>query len=269
MFRAILLASATLLTVTSASAQEDVLAEMYGRGVHHYHSGNYIDAHRYLTMAIDNGTRDPRPYFFRGLVHDVTGRLEEAEADYRTGAMLEAQGSTGTLVGRALARVQGSRRLEIERIREETQLEVKINQQAQARARYEAREASEAQTLRNRPRAPQAVPPPSPDATTSRPAPTPADDSRSNPFADDGETAGGAPTVEAEDALGDPLAEEEARTEDTAPATPPATPSDDDGDVFNLGDGDSGDIFGSGMDDDEPADDDADAPADDDDPFDF
>ena len=81
-----------LIQANSASAQNAVLAEMYGRGVHAYYSGDLITAHDSLSMAIDSGSTDPRAYYFRGMVAYMSGRTAEAETDWQQGAELEAGG---------------------------------------------------------------------------------------------------------------------------------------------------------------------------------
>ena len=48
------------LVATEAKAQEDLLAELYGRGVHAYFAKEYVDAHEQFTAAIDGGSADPR-----------------------------------------------------------------------------------------------------------------------------------------------------------------------------------------------------------------
>ena len=96
---------ALLLTATgasNASAQSEVLAEMYGRGVHAYYAGDYTTAYESLTMAIDNGTDDPRAYYFRGLVSQMSGRQEEAKDDWTKGAEMEANGKANPAIGRSL-----------------------------------------------------------------------------------------------------------------------------------------------------------------------
>ena len=51
-------------------AQEDeILNRLYGNGVHAYKRGDYIQAHRWLSEAIDSGNRDPRTRYFRGLAY--------------------------------------------------------------------------------------------------------------------------------------------------------------------------------------------------------
>ena len=54
-------------------AQEAILGQTYGNGVHAYFSGEYVRAHQLLTSAIDAGSHDPRCYYFRGLAYPEVG----------------------------------------------------------------------------------------------------------------------------------------------------------------------------------------------------
>ena len=49
-------------------AQEAVLGQMYGNGVHAYFAQDYLKAHQYFTTAIEGHSQDPRCFYFRGLV---------------------------------------------------------------------------------------------------------------------------------------------------------------------------------------------------------
>jgi hypothetical protein len=234
----LLLALATLamglIPLGSASAQNAILAEMYGRGVHAYNAGMFRDASRYLTMAIDNGIQDPRAYYFRGMVAFAEGRTHEAEADWRMGAELEATGRTNPDVGRSLARFQGSGRLQLEGIRQQARLDALANAQARSQQRYgELGVTPPGQTP------PTAAAPspsaPRPAAPAITPPPIPPD--TENPFADD--LAVGEPSVAADDALEgamqDPFADE------AAPAAPAAPAG---ADPFGGGDAGAADPFG-------------------------
>lgn len=121
---------------TACHAQSAVLSEIYGRGVHAFHAGQYDQASQWLNMAIDNGYRDPRAYYFLGLSAAATGRDAEAEADFQQGAEIEAGGAFGNSVGRALARVQGPTRLKLEQVRETARLTALAKGQARSKARY-------------------------------------------------------------------------------------------------------------------------------------
>lgn len=167
----------------AANAQDAVLSELYGRGVHRYFAHDYVGAYDQLTLAIDNGSTDPRAFYFRGLVLLATGRIDEAVSDWRTGAAYEAKGSYGGVIGQALSRVQGPARLDLERIRQMARLQARSERSAQDRARYEQ---------------PAETPIPLQGADTA-PATPPGPE---NPFGDD-DVAGavGEPEIEAENAL--------------------------------------------------------------------
>lgn len=199
-----LLASFTFVVLTAASvmscqAQTAVLSEIYGRGVHAYNSGQYDRATELMSMAIDNGFKDPRAYYFRGLATAASGRGYDATGDFELGAELEARGAFGNSIGRALARVQGSTRLELEKIREHAQLRALAANQARSQARYGELGASAtggavaAQPAAPQPAAPQAAAPAQPRAVTPPAAPSTVD-----PFADDMDND---PVVESADVL--------------------------------------------------------------------
>ncbi len=236
-----------------AEAQSPALLEMYGRGVHAYFAGRRSEAYDYLSQAIDNGLRDPRAYYFRGIIAAESGRPEEAESDWQAGAKLEARGQIVANVGRSLARVQGSTRLKLEQIRQRARVEASAQAAARSEARYGEIRQAEGRVLQ--------TPPASVDAPPTPPA---ADDD--NPFRDDVAESG--PTVDAEDALDGAL--ESARAEATADAADTddaaADPADD-GDPFSAP-ADDVDPFGEAPSDDDDDGGDPFAPADgDEDPF--
>ena len=120
-------ATAAVALSTSARAQ-DPLTQLYGMGVHAYHSHDLAKAQELLTQAIGAGSQDPRVYFFRGLVQSRMGGEGAGMADYEQGARLEAEGRVASNVNRALTRIQGPERLIIEKVR----LDARIEAQAQA-----------------------------------------------------------------------------------------------------------------------------------------
>ncbi|WP_164103894.1 tetratricopeptide repeat protein [Candidatus Laterigemmans baculatus] len=223
MFRATALAAVvTLVTgASTAGAQDAVLAEVYGQGVHRYFAHDYDGAYLDFTRAIDNGLRDPRVYYFRGLAAAATGRLDEAAADWRIGGVFEARGNYSGSVGRALARIQGAQRMQLEAVRLQTRLEERARVVAEERARYEGLEAAEPRVLRGG-----VAPAPPAPAPAPAPAPPAPDDARTNPFDDDNGLAPGEPMLESENALGDPLNQPAPATE--APAEEPADDAMDD-----------------------------------------
>lgn len=118
------LASAIVLAAACAapaqSFQQISAADAYGRGVNAYFHGGAATADAYLTEALEQNPRDVRAYYYRGLARLRMGLREAAYDDFRVGAAIEASvGGQPTEVGRALERVQGDRRLIIERIRRE------------------------------------------------------------------------------------------------------------------------------------------------------
>ena len=152
----------------TARAQYDVLGELYGMGYHAYFRSDLISAQNYLTMAIDEGSKDPRAYYYRGLTYLCMGDTELADNDFRIGAAFEVDGY-GRLIGRALDRIQGSHRMRIERARFAARLDA-------ARSRGFEQPAPTPRTLPPVPAAP--VPAPSPVDTmpmTDELAPGPAE----------------------------------------------------------------------------------------------
>lgn len=215
MFRVAFIALAVAALVnSSANAQHSVLAEFYGRGVHAYYSGDLITAYDYLTKAIDGGIKDPRAYYFRGLTSVASGREYEAESDYKAGADIEARGVFGPSVGQSLARIQGSHRLAIEKMRQQARLDYQSTAASRSKARYEDLDAANGATPRPRAATPPRAPAP--------PAPPIAPPVAENPFADE---PAGEPMVEAADALegvdaADPFADDGAAA--AAPGAPAA-----------------------------------------------
>ena len=191
---AAIVVAATLSTSPAAHSQNPtVLAEVYGRGVHAYYAGRYNDAFNLFTSAIDNGTRDPRAYYFRGIVASQQGRPSEAEADWAEGAKLEAKYGGGSFVGRSLSRFQGTQRLKLEEIRQQARLEAATESAARSDARMQELGVPASRDPGNQPAAGAAATPPPPAPA----APAPAD-----PFAEGGSSmATGEPEVQSPNAL--------------------------------------------------------------------
>jgi hypothetical protein len=195
-----------------AVAQESVLTELYGEGVHAYYARDIVRAYDLLTRAIDGGLNDPRAYYFRGLAAMDSGRSAEAEEDFSAGAAIEARNGAGGSVGRALTRVQGSARMMIEKARIEGRLSAQSEMAADAQRRYSGQPAVEAEVLRAPP-----IPRPRPAMPGVEPLPVPAAGAPS-PF--DNDSAAGEPTVQSKDALEDTMVDPFA--DDGAPAAAPA-----------------------------------------------
>ena len=237
MFRKLTLAAGLLLAggSTVAVGQEPVLDELYGRGVHRFFAHDYLNAYEHLTLAIDNGSKDPRVYYFRGLTLIATGRGEEAESDWMNGAMLEAEGTYAGGVGRALARIQGPARLRLEHIRQMARLEAAASKSARDKALYGNGNNDNAVPLPNVSPAP---------ATTPAPA-----DAGSDPFANGGPLGGQGPaTVESDNALSDAItnATPEPVTPENGGANPAPANTPAGGDPFGGNTPATNDPFGGG-----------------------
>lgn len=219
-------------TSARCHAQSAVLTEIYGRGVHAYNSGKYAQAAEWLNMAINNGLKDPRAYYFRGLAAIASGRSYEAESDFQQGADLEARGGFGSSVGQSLSRVQGSTRLKLELIREKARLQFVASGQARSQARY-GELGVEPAGMSAAPGAGRAIAP----SRVAVPPPAPA---AGNPFADDLDQD---PMVESNDALEDAVANAKAET-DASAAGSSTQPDAGGGDPFGGGSAPADDPFG-------------------------
>ncbi|HEY6565045.1 MAG TPA: hypothetical protein VIY86_11145 [Pirellulaceae bacterium] len=113
---------AILAPVASLRGDEDLLAQVYGNGVHQFYRGEDWCARETFDQAISNGSQDPRVHYFRGLVNLRLGLEDEARDDFHQAATLEVDGTGNYDIGRALERVQGTDRLMLECIRRETKL---------------------------------------------------------------------------------------------------------------------------------------------------
>ncbi|HID78008.1 MAG TPA: tetratricopeptide repeat protein, partial [Planctomycetaceae bacterium] len=216
-------------------AQENVLSQMYGLGVHAYFSGNYEEAYEHFSQAIEGGSTDPRCYYFRGLCYRRLGREEEAEMDFQKAAAFEARDSAKFYaVSVALQRVQGSERMVIEKHRAEARLAALKRQLQMQRARYEQLQEAESRVLSQQfpvpggapaPGAEQAAPAEAPGrATDAFPGTEPAEGAPS-PFGEmPGAPGQAAPSEPAE---AEPAEAEPAEAEAAEPAQPetPAEPA--------------------------------------------
>jgi len=150
MFRSLTLLAAALVSLWAASlyADDAVLGQMYGSGVHAYFSRDYVRAYEYLTSAIDGGSTDPRCYYFRGLTYIKLGREPEAGMDFVKGAELESRDVDAVYdVARSLGRIQGGTRLLIERYRVKARLAALKHAEEVHKARYEATRTEEKRVL--------------------------------------------------------------------------------------------------------------------------
>jgi len=104
------------------SFAQTAMDETYGIGVHSYYSGNLTQADQIFNQLVDSGSQDPRVYYFRGVTQSRLTRDAAGKADFEKGADLEMQGKRAVDVGRALQRIQGRVRTEIEKARSAARL---------------------------------------------------------------------------------------------------------------------------------------------------
>jgi tetratricopeptide (TPR) repeat protein len=174
MFRSIVLLVGAIASLSASSllAQDVVLGQKYGLGVHAYFAGDYVKAYEQLIAAIDGGSKDPRAFYFRGLAYLKLGRTQEANLDFQKGAELESRDFNKFYnVAKSLERVQGAPRVALENFRIEARLAVLEEAERMRKARYEAIQREEQRVLRDQAQ----VPPPLPEATKGAEA-TPAAD---------------------------------------------------------------------------------------------
>ena len=132
-----------------AGAQNNVLSEQYGRGVHAFFAGDFQDAHDALSAAIDGGTKDPRAYYFRAMVSLRLGNNDAAESDLAAGAELEVTDVNQFYpIGRSLERVQGQPRVMLEKYRAKARAAQQQRKEARNRRRYEQLQRAEEEVLR-------------------------------------------------------------------------------------------------------------------------
>jgi hypothetical protein len=151
MFRSIVLLVGGLASLGTASlfAQDAVLGQEYGAGVHAFFAGDYAGAYEHLAVAIQGGSKDPRAFYFRGLACLNLGRGPDATIDFRKGAELEsADVNRFYNVGKALERVQGSGRAELEKYRVAARMAALEAAEKLRKERYEALQREESRVLR-------------------------------------------------------------------------------------------------------------------------
>ncbi|MEI7781972.1 MAG: hypothetical protein WCJ18_08635 [Planctomycetota bacterium] len=214
--------------VVSAGGMPPALAVGYGNGVHAYHAGDYQCSYDELTGVIEAGSNDPRAFYFRGLAALKLGRTDEAEADFRQGANLEADGVGGRAVSRALERVQGGDRLKLEHFRAEARVSAVQRNREAIRQRYSDIQEAEPEVLRRR--RPEGLAPVEPlkaPAPKQRPAPADGEAEAEEPMAEEAAAEPGAEPAEEKPAAepGEEPAAEEPAAEEPA-AEEPADTSD-------------------------------------------
>jgi tetratricopeptide (TPR) repeat protein len=229
MFRRIVLLVGGLASLSTVSlyAQDAVLGQQYGNGVHAYFSGDSKDAYDRLTAAIEGGSKDPRAFYFRGLAYLKLGRPEEAVADFRKGAELESKDVNRFYnVGKALERVQGQARQELETYRVNARMTALEETEKLRKARYEAIQREEERVLRE-----QAIAAPEKPVDAGEAAKT-ADEAK-NPFAPEAESPKDVDKPAATPEKAAPKKSTAAEKKSTPPAAKPAEKPIDGADPFD------------------------------------
>jgi hypothetical protein len=135
------LLSIVSLSISSLVSAQDPLDEMYGQAVHSFYRGDLQRAEELLNEVIGAGSEDPRAYYFRGLCQSVGG-YEAGSADFERAAQMELEGKKVVNVGKALERIQGPVRTEIERARSKARLASRARLLELQRTRYEEMQRS-------------------------------------------------------------------------------------------------------------------------------
>jgi hypothetical protein len=172
MFRSIVLLVGGLASLCASSlfAQDAVLGQKYGLGVHAYFAGEYPKAHEQLTAAIDGGSKDPRAFYFRGLAYLRLGRAQDANVDFQKGADLESRDVNKFYnVAKSLERVQGADRVALENYRINARMAALEQAEKMRKARYEAIQRDEQRVLREQALVP-TPPEPAKGAAAAQPA---------------------------------------------------------------------------------------------------
>ncbi|NQV25679.1 MAG: tetratricopeptide repeat protein [Rhodopirellula sp.] len=117
-----LLLTGCLFSCVQAAAQESQSAsDLYAEAVTAYFAEDYNAVESVLTSMIEDGSSDPRAYYFRGLSRHASGNQDAADIDFEAGARLEYSGRVHVDVPRSLEKIQGPVRLSLEKFRRQAQ----------------------------------------------------------------------------------------------------------------------------------------------------
>lgn len=254
MLRSVIAAVAAGLCCSPALAEDLLLSQLYGSGVHQYFQGDTSAARKSFDQAIDMGSTDPRCFYFQGLALLRDGRENEAAESFSKGADLESRQTDRIYsVSKSLERVQGPMRLTLERYRVEARRAAQMERDAERKRRYR-RMVEQMPKPAPAARGTDVIPPevkpedmPAEDTARSRapagappapapvpPAPTPgaepaSDGEQPDPFAEPGD----APTDEAPaEEMPPEEAPSEGAGEEAPMETPPAEGGSEDADPF-------------------------------------
>ena len=151
MIRNLVATLALVMLAAPAWGQDVASEELFGRGVHAYHSGTMQESYDLLSRAVEAGSVDPRAYYFRGLAALSMGMEDAAHEDFSVGAEMEAaDATTRYTVDASLERVQGRTRLQLERYRTAGRANARNRRLDEIRSRYgELRESDKSYLFRN------------------------------------------------------------------------------------------------------------------------
>ena len=172
----LLVAGWVLMSSAPLVAQDAVLGQIYGKGVHAYFGQDFLKAHEQFTAAIDGHTQDPRCFYFRGLTLLKLGRPEDADLDFQRSAKLESSidPTRAFNVARSLERVQGSEHSALEKYRLEARMAVLKKAEDERRVKYDEGLKEQRAFLQQQSEASQAKPV-EPSAETTKPVEVPSE----------------------------------------------------------------------------------------------
>lgn len=123
--RSVCLFCLIMLSLTAHGADRASNDSLLNNALSVWRAGDLGSAEKLLSEIIENGTDDPRPLYFRGILAEQTGK--DGSADLKAAAKLEAETSTASLVNRSIDRTQGPLRVRIERYRLEARNALKAD----------------------------------------------------------------------------------------------------------------------------------------------
>jgi tetratricopeptide (TPR) repeat protein len=157
----VLVGALVSMTAVTSHAQQIVLGQLYGNGVHAYFAGDAMKAYDQLSSAIASGSSDPRAYYFRGLAYLKLGREPEAIQDFQKGAALETKDLNRSYnVGRSLERVQGWARQKLETYRVDARLAALEEADRIRKVKFETIKREEERVLRKQAAQAEVIPTP-------------------------------------------------------------------------------------------------------------
>ena len=130
----------------SLAGQNAVTADPLDAALTAWRDGDVTTAQSLLSKLIAQKSEDARVYYYRGLLAEQAG--EDGSKDFQQGAQLEARFSTTTQVNRALEKIQGPLRSQIEKTRVAARNAIKADPEA-ARLKVVYRDALEARNQGN------------------------------------------------------------------------------------------------------------------------